>query len=158
MESVTSFILVMATVVLGLVAVGLFASYGSITYANTVSLKQAQEYSAGLRITVGKVDGNEVPVLINDYDYNGSIYLVAFYSKYNNPNYFTSQYAEINSTASLSGNAKINSLNNGILYEGQISYYKTYTGDLQLVSVKPGYYTILWIIIGYYEVGYEVIQ
>ncbi|ARM75045.1 hypothetical protein B6F84_02710 [Acidianus manzaensis] len=148
----------MATVVLGLVAVGLFASYGSITYANTVSLQQAQDYSAGLRISLGKAEEGTIPVVIQDYDYNGSIYLVAFYSKYNNPNYFTSQYAEINSTSPLSGNAKIYNLNNGILYEGQINYYKTYTGDLQLVSVKPGYYTILWIIIGNYEVGYEVIQ
>ncbi|AWR96565.1 hypothetical protein DFR86_02710 [Acidianus sulfidivorans JP7] len=157
MESVTSFILVMATLVMGLVSVGLFASYGSIVYSNTVSLQQAQYFASGLRVTMGKSSGNIVPIIIDDYNYNGTIYLVAFYSTVDNPEYFTPNYATINSTSPQSGNAEIKTLNNGILYEGEIQYYVSHTGDIQFISINPKYYTIIWIIASYYLIGYEVI-
>lgn len=160
MESVSSFILVMATVILGLVTFSLFASYGAITYANTISLQQAQQYAAGLRIVTGKPVSNIVPVIINNYAYNGPIYIVVFYSPYNNPNYIPSkvEYGIINWTKPLLSNVKILTLNNEILYEGSIQYYKTYSGNIQFVQIKPGYYTILWVIVNNYQIGYEVIK
>lgn len=150
----------MATVILGLVLFSLFATYGAITYANTLNLQQAQQYAAGLRIVNGKPADNIIPVLITNYVYNGPIYLVVFYSPYNNPNYIPSDpsYAQINATFPINANLKILSLNNGILYQGVIGYYKTYIGDIQFIQLKPGYYTILWIVVNGYQIGYEVIN
>jgi hypothetical protein len=167
MESISSFILVGATVIIGVVLFSLFASYGAIYSASTLEVQEAQYYSSGLSISSGSPVGNKVPIIINDFNYqNGSIYLVAFFIK---PCYSKSastidprNFALINSTTPTTTTLTILCLSGNTIYEGKTEVYKSYVDDLQFVCTKPGYYTELWIIMKidcqFFRIGYYVIN
>lgn len=167
MESLSSFILVGATIILGVIIFSLFASYGAIYATNALEVQEAQYYSSGLRISAGSPAGNQVPIIINDFNYpNGCIYLVAFFIK---PCYSKSAstvtpscFALINSTSPTEMTLTILGLNGNIIYEGNADVYKAHVGNLELVCTKPGYYTELWIIMKidckFFRIGYYVIN
>ncbi|BDC19514.1 hypothetical protein [Acidianus sp. HS-5] len=167
MESISSFILVGATIIIGIVLFSLFASYGAIYSAKTIALQDAQYYSAGVRVTSGSPVGNQVPVIICNYnDKDGRLILVSFFIK---PCYVKSAseiepacFALINSTAPSEINAEVLGLSNCIVYNGILKGYKANTGNLEMVCIKPGYYTELWIIMKvdcqFYRIGYYVID
>lgn len=158
--------LVGATIVLGIVIFSLFASYGAIITTNALEIQQAQYYSSGLWISSGSPVGNQVPLIINNFNYKGPIYLVAFFIE---PKYSSSasviaptNFARINSTSPLTMALTVYDLSGKILYDGNTKVYEAYVGNLELVCFKPGYYTVVWIIVKidskYFRIGYYVIE
>ncbi|MFP3163906.1 hypothetical protein [Acidianus sp.] len=165
MESLSSFILVGATIIIGVIIFSLFASYGAIYSTNTLEVQEAQYYSSGLRISSGSPAGNQIPVIINDFNYPvGCLYLIAFLIK---PCYSKSAstvtpmcYALINSTVPTKMTLTVLGLSGNIIYEGEIETYKVYVGNIEFVCTKPGYYTELWVVMKidcqFFRIGYYV--
>ena len=84
-ESISTFILVIATIVLGIILVGIAAFYASTQYNATTIQSQAENIANGLYIEVGEganvTNGQEVFVVVNDFAYQGQLYFTAFYVK-----------------------------------------------------------------------------
>ncbi len=165
MESISSFILVGATIIIGVIVFSLFASYGAIYSSKTLDVQEAQYYSAGLRITSGSPLNDKVPIIICDYnDKSGTVYLVAFFIKpcevKSASEVMPNCFASINSTSPSELNAEVLGLSNCIIYDGTLKAYETNIGNLEIVCTKPGYYTEIWILMkidcNFYRIGYYV--
>ena len=82
-DSISSFILVIATIVIGIILVGIAAFYASTQYNTTTIQTQAENIANGLYIAIGSnasvANGQNVFVVINDFAYHGQLYFTAFY-------------------------------------------------------------------------------
>lgn len=82
-NSVSSFILVIATLLIGLVAIGLSAVFASNQYNVSTIQNQAQNIANGLYISVSNpanvASGYTVFITIKDFSYQGQLYFTAFY-------------------------------------------------------------------------------
>ncbi len=156
MESISSFIIVMATVVIGMTVLSLFSAYAGIEFSQTTLLKEAQYYSEGLHIELGI--GNPVPVIIEDYNYKGDLLITDFVvnTSSNSVSVITPSMGY-----DIGGNytkITVYTTQGNILYQGEISTWTIQQGSIYFA--KPD--SIIWIMIDiqgyYYRIGYEVVQ
>ncbi len=152
MEAVSSFLIVVATVVLGLVVFSLFSVYSVAEYSRQVILNEARSYAEGLYYQVGTPAGDEYPVVIKDFNYNGTLYLY----------FLTFTPSEANSAQYLtpppgSGNTVIYSVTGQELYQGQLPLMKYEQGTPVLVQNL----TVVWVIAnvsgGLFRIGEVVV-
>jgi hypothetical protein len=140
----------MATVVAGMVTLSLFSAYSGIEFQNTTLLEEAQYYSEGLHIEIG--DGDPIPVIVKDYNYNGTLYVTDF--KIN-----TSLLDSSSLLTPTGGNtqATVYTTSGNILYQGKITIQEIQQDQPYFVEND----SILWIMVNlqgqYYRIGYEVI-
>jgi len=82
-NSVVVFMLIIATILIGLVAFGLSSVYASYQYNKLAIQNQAQNIANGLYISVsnkvGTNNGYTLFVVVNDFNYRGSLYFTVFY-------------------------------------------------------------------------------
>ena len=82
-NSVSSFILLIVTVLIGIVAIGLSAVFASNQYNASLIQSQAQNIANGLYISVSNPaimsNGYAVFITVKDFNYQGSLYFTVFY-------------------------------------------------------------------------------
>jgi len=108
-NSVSSFILVIATLLIGVVVIGLSAVFASNQYNVSVIQNQAQNIANGLYVSVSTPvntsSGSAVFITVKDFSYQGQLYFTAFYV----PSIYE------NDTSQISPNLAY-TINNGIIY------------------------------------------
>ncbi|BFH72243.1 hypothetical protein SJAV_01870 [Sulfurisphaera javensis] len=180
-SSVVAFILIIATILIGLVVFSLSSVFASYQY-NTISIQtQAENIANGLYVTISNNESisnsNNITLFIvpQDFNYHGIIYLTVFYV----PSYFKQSSDEITPQLAYTSSGKIlYGLVNGTttgktyntilystslkeMYEGEITLWKTVTGAPQVLTLSPpnGYTPIVMFFVQiqgkFVEVGYE---
>lgn len=169
-DVVSSFILIIATIIIGLVVLGYFFGYFGIQSANAIAAKEASSIASSLQIKELAVQnvGNKTSIIILPYDPQYSsriIYIAVFtFNKSNlSPQAITpspsSNWIPVNSSnPTISTSLTIYSPSNDILYQGPIKMYQTYMNTPQFINLNKGEKAMVWIIVNennnYYRVGY----
>ncbi|EZQ02172.1 hypothetical protein CM19_10755 [Candidatus Acidianus copahuensis] len=132
MEVISSFILVVATVIIGITVLTLFSLYISPLSASVIEQEAAQKIASGLYYTTGKSVGSYYPVDISSM-YNVTLYLAST-QKLGQPM-----------------NVTVYDLSGHLLYQGEMYLLPISLGRPLLVEGHP------WILVKeggqYYEVG-----
>ncbi|AWR96165.1 hypothetical protein DFR86_00455 [Acidianus sulfidivorans JP7] len=157
-NSITAFILIVITVILGLVLFGLSSSYLSIQAANANVENFAQNVANGFRIQqsiASYYDGNVTRVItLTNFNYNGSVYISVFYV----PTYlygnslitpqFAKGYALVNnSVGTIYNNINIYSLSLKDIYSGSITVWTTSSNSVFTVSFPKQYDALVLIFV-----------
>ena len=96
-NTVSTFVLIIATLLIGVIAVGIAAVYASNQYNVSTIQNQAESISNGLYISVGKMvnipnsPNSTVFITLKDFNYQGQLYFTSFYVK----NYLENSSSEI---------------------------------------------------------------
>ncbi|AWR94878.1 hypothetical protein [Acidianus brierleyi] len=157
MESISSFIIVIATVVVGIAVLSLFSAYAGVEFSQATILKEAQYYSEGLHVELG--EGNPIPVVIEDYNYNGTLLITDFVVS---PSLLNSASVVTPSMGEEVGNSytevTVYTTQGNIIYQGSIPIQDYKQGSVYFA--KPD--SIIWIMVNiqgnYYRIGYEVVK
>ena len=180
-NTVSTFILVVATLLIGLVALGLFAFYFTQQYNLTKIQDQAENIANGLYITVSKnvtINGDmSLYLTVNDFNYQGSIFFTVFYVPNiykNDTQYLTPQFAYMSNGQIIYPQIKpsysevqVSTLyytNLNLLYQGSVTLWEipnlsSPVPIVLILSPPQGYSAIILFFAQiqnkYIEVGYE---
>ncbi len=171
-ESVTSLILIAATILVGLVVFSYLGGYFTAQSAQVNFTKEAQVLATSLRVgQLTNQEGNEEYVVLYPYlkGYSGPLYVMAFsvstyYSSAQNqitPSAPTfSGYVHVNGTPT-SENVKIYSTSGSVLYVGNAEIYQTAPNSVQFLNFKATSTVVVWFIASLdgqmVRIGYTVI-
>jgi hypothetical protein len=171
-NAISTFILVIATILIGLVVLGLFGGYFGIQASNINNIKQAQEISTSLQIRELQISNSSgINFVIYPFipNYNISLYIVAFQvnsSLQNSQAYVTPLQSEgwvnVNYTIGSYRPIVVHSDSGSVLYNGKYNgnayIYSTHSNSVQFIYLKNGENAILWFIVNlngqYYRIGY----
>ncbi|AWR93286.1 hypothetical protein [Acidianus brierleyi] len=165
---ISTFILVIATIIIGLIALGLFGGYFGIQASNINNIKQAQEISMSLQIRELQISNSSgINFVIYPFipSYNIALYIVAFQvssSLQNSQTYVTPLQSEgwvnVNYTIGSYRPIVVYSDSGSVLYNGNAYIYSTHSNSVQFIYLKNGENAILWFIVNlngqYYRIGY----
>ncbi|MBB5255036.1 hypothetical protein [Sulfurisphaera ohwakuensis] len=176
-SSVIAFILIIATILIGLVVFSLSSIYATYQYTRVNLQQQAESISNGLYISISNnvTAGSTISLFLvpQDFNYNGTIYLTVFYvpsslkgNQMITPQFAYTQngeivYATVNGSAP---NVPVTTLyftNLNIMYQGEMKLWKTITGAPQVITLSPpaGYTSVVLFFVQiqnkFVEVGYE---
>ncbi|ARM76821.1 hypothetical protein [Acidianus manzaensis] len=176
MENVVSvFLIIVATVLIGLVIFGLSSVYASNQFNSVTIENQAQDISSGLYLQISNniTTGSEESLFIvpQDFNYNGTIYITAFYApsslygsslvtpQYENPSIQSN--ININDTSPTPTSATLYFTNLKEMYSGSVTLWKSIVGAPQTItfSNEKGYSPVILFFVQiqgkYIEVGYQ---
>ena len=162
--------LIIATILIGLTAFAVTSLYVSQQYNNVNIQNQAENIANGLYISVSKNANNTVFIVVNDFNYKGTLYFTAFYvpsALENDTQLITPQFAEQNvypeiltplptTTAS-----SLYFTNLNLMYQGNIELWQVpYLTPIVLkISPSVGYSPVILFFAQiqgmFVEVGYE---
>lgn len=170
MESTTAvFILLIATVIIGLLVFALTSIFSSYIASNSAISSYASDVAQGLYIskTVAVNSGNYYSIVIvpTDFNYNGTIYLTAIAvnpALYGNNQIspYQGSFTAIKINGTIPSNSPVTLYTTSLheLYSGNAPIWKSVMGATQIVTIPKGYDAIVWIFIptqkGLVEVGY----
>ncbi len=165
-SSVSSFILVVATVLIGIVLFGLLSSYIATQAAITDEIREAQALASSLQIR-DQISNNEAIVVPYLPGYSQPIYIVAFNVTSNvitaeSLSFITPSMGtpinNLNYTEANLVTLTIYSASDKEIYTGQVYLYNTTSTSVTIVPLQPNSYTILWFLANIdgklYRIGY----
>ncbi len=172
-ESVTSLILIAATIIIGLVVFSFLGGYFTVQSAQVNDSKEAQVLATSLQVKqLVNQEGNEEYIVLYPYlkGYSGPLYIVAFSLK----SYYSSSqnlitpssptfegWVNLNGTSGKSENMKVYDTGNGVLYDGNVMAYVTYPNDVQFINVNEGSVVMVWFLVNINgemtRIGYTVL-
>ncbi len=171
-DAITSFILILATIVIGLVIFAFLGSYFATQAAQVNISKEAQVLAASLQVKelLSQEGGYDYAVLYPYLNgYNGHLYIMAFSVSQLNPSSeelitpsSSPNWIEINETSpTINKIVTIYTTSNSILYSGNAELYKTTPNSVQFLNFPNNQYVIVWFIANIggkmVRIGYEVI-
>ncbi|BBG23649.1 hypothetical protein [Sulfuracidifex tepidarius] len=158
-ESVTSLILIAATIIIGLVVFSFLGGYFTVQSAQVNDSKEAQVLSTSLQVKqLVNQEGDENYVVIYPFlkGYNGPLYVVAFslssfYSSSQNlitpaaPTF--NGWVDINGTPGKMENVKVYNTGDGVLYDGSMMIYTTSPNAVQFINFNQGSTVMVWFLV-----------
>ncbi|MCI2414073.1 MAG: hypothetical protein MPF33_02280 [Candidatus Aramenus sp.] len=166
MESaISTFILAIATVVIGVVLFGLISSYVAVQATTTNEIKEAQALASTLQIRE-QISYGEAIVVPYLPGYSRLIYVVAF----NVPQNLTTAESlslitpsmgtpvEVNYTSGVSTSITVYSTSGKEIYSGPALLYNTTSNSVSIISLPTHGYTVVWFMVDIdgklYRIGY----
>lgn len=168
-NSLSSFILVAATLAIGLVLFGYASSYFAYQSAQAYAVKEASSIAASLNIKYLEATNSngEDSVLILPYDSvsNSPIYISVFIISNEYYNYPLDSIVPTNSFIPVNGSSlpapeivTVYSPSNNIIYNGTLVLYPTYLNAIQSINIQKDEHVMIWILMNIngnlYRVGY----
>ncbi|MUM65755.1 hypothetical protein D1867_10990 [Acidianus infernus] len=173
-NSVSVFMILVATLIIGLIIFALASTYSAVVTGNASISSYASSVAQGLYIstTCPVVSGNTYSIVIvpSDFNYNGTIYLTAIAV---NPSLYGSNVispyqacpgvnVQINGSSGKVENVILYTTCLKKLYCGEAQIWESTIGSPQIVTVPKCHDAVVWIFIqtqkGLVEVGYAWVK